>query len=191
MQSVFPKPSAGTGVDARSDARASPPAVGLLVVLVALLSCGNPNAPRARLEGSLTTVMDLGFDESVLTFAGTEFSVAFRRKKGMGFDTVLAVTTRLEAMPLPDGGVESLRAQTYDLTDVLSNGVVRGTVSRQVLDDPRTMFPELRVGKITFLNIPQQGAGLPAVGEFNVTFENGVEFASGKTCFSSFQAQFP
>lgn len=155
------------------------------------MSCGNPNGPRARLEGSLTTVMDLGYDESVLTFDGMEAIVSFRRKKGMGFDTVLAVTTRFEQAPLPDGGTESLRAGTYNLTDVLLSGLPRGVVNRQVLDDPRTTFPPIRVGEVRFANIPERNMGLPSVGDFHVTFVNGVEFASGKTVFSTFQAQFP
>ncbi len=162
-----------------------------IALLLALSTCGNPNGPKARLEGSLTTVMDLGFDDTVLTFDGTQAIVSYRRKKGMGFDTVLAVTTRFEQAPLPDGGTESLRAGTYNLTDILLSGLPRGVVSRQVLDDPRTMFPAIRVGEVRFANIPERGQGLPSVGDFHVTFENGVEFASGKTVFSTFQAQFP
>lgn len=169
-----------------------------------LVSCGSPNAPKAKLEGSLLTVMNLDYDEAILSFSGTEFTVSFRRKKGTSLmgdcvtmpsscDTTLAVTGRLEQAPFPDGGMDALRGgQTYDLPEILSSGLPRGVVSRNVLDDPRTMFPPIRVGEIHFANIPQQSMNLKAAGDFHVTFENGVEFASGKTVFSTaFQAHFP
>lgn len=35
----------------------------LIVLLLVAPSCGDANGPRARLEGSLSTVMDLGYDE--------------------------------------------------------------------------------------------------------------------------------
>jgi hypothetical protein len=162
-----------------------------LLCVILCLSCGSPNAPKAKLEGSLTTVMDLGYDDAVLAFDGTTFGVSFRRKRGMGFDTVLQVGARLEQAPFPDGGMDALRAQAYDLTEVLTSGLPRGQIARQVLDDPRTMFPPLRVGEIAFKNIPMQGSNFFAVGDFHLTFENGVEFASGKTVFSGFQAKFP
>jgi hypothetical protein len=167
-------------------------ALGRWAALLAL-SCGDPNAPKARLEGSLTTVMDLGYDEVVLAFGGTDFTTNFRRKKGMGFDTVLSITTRLEQTPLPDGGMDALRGgTTYSLPQVLTSGLPRGEVSRNVLDDPRTMFPPITIGELYYQNIPQQGQNLTAAGNFHITFETGVEFASGKTVFSNgFQASFP
>jgi hypothetical protein len=161
-----------------------------LLVLMLLLACGGGGH---SLEGSLTKVMDLKFDKAVLAFSGQEFSVNFEKKKGMGFDTVLTVTTRLEQAPLPDGGMDVLRGNTtYNLAEKLSSDIQRGVVSRNVLDDPRTMFPPLRVGELYIKNVPMQGQNLFSVGSFHVTFEDGVEFASGKTCFTDrFDAEFP
>jgi len=137
--------------------------------------------------------MDLGYDDVVLTYGGTDFTISFRRKKGMGYDTTLAVATRLEQMPYPDGGMDKLAGgYTYQLPELLSDGMPRGVVSRNVLDDPRTKFPPIRVGEMHIVNVPEQGQGLVAGGDFHVTFENGVDFASGKTVFSNgFGAQFP
>lgn len=174
-----------------------------MLLLACVLSCGSPTAPKAKLEGSLLTVMNLDYDDAVLSYDGTSFVVQFRRKKGVvmddcvaavaACDTTLSITTRLEPQPYPDGGMDAfVGGRRYDLTEELSNGQQRGQVSRSVLDDPRTMFPPLRVGTIQFQNVPQQAMGLSAAGDFHVTFENGVEFASGKTVFSKgFQASFP
>lgn len=180
-----------------------PCSAALAALLAVLLGCGPANAPRAKLEGSLLTVMNLDYDDAVLAYDQTQFVISFRRKQGMvmgdclsavaACDTTLSVTARFESMALPDGGQDTLYGGLrYDLTQVLSNGSQRGEVSRNVLDDPRRMFPSLRVGSIMLKNVPMQGQGLPATGDFHVTFQNGVEFASGKTVFSqSFQAQFP
>ena len=179
-----------------------------IALLVSLGSCGG-SGPAHKLEGSLSSVMDLGYDDAVLTFGGTEFTVSFKRRRnqtpmgmkltcadtGASCDTSLSVTARLEQAPMPDGGMEALRGgDAYDLTQVLTSGLPRGVVARNVLDDPRgttTPFTTIRIGQISFKNIPQQSMGLAAGGEFHVTFDNGVEFASGKTVFGPFQALFP
>lgn len=198
----------GRSANGRENRPAPPPAgpgaarrPAIILLVLCLVSCGSPNAPKAKLEGSLLTVMALDYDEAILQYSAGQGVVKFMRKRGtamgdcvtsMGLcDTTLAVTARLEPQPLPDGGMETFIARTYDLTEVLSDGEQRGIVSRDVLDDPRRMFPELRVGRLTLQNVPQQGMGLKAAGDFHCTFENGVEFASGKTVFSSFQAHFP
>lgn len=162
-----------------------------MCLMLSLSTCGPANGPKQRLEGSLGQVMDLGYDEVTLGFDGTAATVNFRRKKGMGFDTSLSVTTRIDQAALPDGGMEALRGgQTYNLVDVLSSGLPRGDVSRNVLDDPRTTFPPIRVGEMTFNNIPVSGQDLTAGGDFHVTFTAGVEAASGRTVFGSFNAKF-
>jgi hypothetical protein len=178
-----------------------PPAA--IALIVCSVSCGSPNAPKAKLEGSLLTVMNLDYDDAVLGYSPGQFVISFKRKRGTAMmndcvaggncDTTFSVGARLEPTPYPDGGMDALTApRTYDLTEVLSDGEQRGVVGRQVLDDPRTMFPPLRVGELTLQNVPQQAMGLKASGDFHCTFENGVEFASGKTVFSTgFQAAFP
>jgi hypothetical protein len=166
---------------------------------MALISCSS-GGPAASLEGSLTDVMDLGYDEAVLSYSGSQFAVSFNRKKGMGYDTVLEVGVTLDTMEQLKGGI------TWDLSKVLSNNQPRGVISRNVLDDPRTTFPPFReclvtmpdggvitpsCAELTIDNVPAKGSNLPAGGDFHVTFANGVEFASGRTVFGSFAAKFP
>jgi hypothetical protein len=172
--------------------------------LVVLLAACSGNGPAHALEGSLSEEMDLGYDDAVLSYSGAQFAVSFNRKKGMGFDTVLQVGVTLDTGEQLKGGI------TWDLAQVISTGMPRGTISRNVLDDPRTTFPPFRnttdctemhfpdgghVGtscaEIELDNIPQQGQGLLAGGSVHLTFANGVEFASGRTVFGSFQAKFP
>jgi hypothetical protein len=174
---------------------------GLVVLLCA--AC-NGDGPAYALQGSLSEEMDLGYDEAVLTYSGNQFAVNFNRKKGMGFDTVMQVGVALDTGEQLKGGI------TWDLAQVLSNGMPRGTISRNVLDDPRTTFPPFRnttectemhltdgghigmsCAEITIDNVPKENSGLPAGGSVHITFANGVEFASGRTVFGDFQAKFP
>jgi hypothetical protein len=141
--------------------------------MLILLSCGSGKAFHT-LEGSLSTVMDLGYDESEMTYSDTEFTISFKIRRGnrnmscsmsSNCDTVASVTTRLEQVPYPDGGMDLLRgSKTWGLTEDL------------------TMFPTIRIGEMHIGNVPR--AGLTAAGNFHVTFTNGVEFASGKTLFT-------
>jgi hypothetical protein len=167
----------------------------------ALLGC-NGSGAKYNLEGSLSEEMDLGYDEAVLTFSGDQFAIGFNRKKGQGFDTVLQVGVRLDPTTMEQlkGGI------TWNLAKILTTNVVRGTLSRNVLDDPRTMFPPFRecgseapdgavlmpsCAELTLFNVPAEGKKLQAAGNFHITFANGVEFASGRTVFGDFNASFP
>jgi hypothetical protein len=175
-------------------------AIGLFAALAA---CSG-NGPAHALEGSLGDEMDLGYDEAVLMSSTGQFSISFNRKKGMGFDTVFQIGVTVEMGEKVTGGT------TWDLAQVLSNGMPRGTLSRNVLDDPRTTFPPFRnttdctqthlsdgghdgmsCAELGLDNIPAEGQNLPAGGNFHVTFANGVEFASGRTVFGTFAAKFP
>jgi hypothetical protein len=182
--------------------RASPKWVAAAVYLGAL-GCGPASGAKHRLEGSLSTIMNLDYDDAVLAYSGTQFTVSFKRrrttlisnciKEPTSCDTPLAVTTRLDPAPKADGGMDVLKGgTTYELPEMLSTGEQRGVISRNVLEDTRTQFPPLDVGEIRIDNVPHQGQGLPLTGNFHVTFDRGIQFASGKTVFSNgFQAQFP
>ena len=197
-------PSIGAAAEsARRCLSATGLGLGLGVVLVSLSGCSG-GGPAQTLQGSLSDEMDLGYDEAVLMYSGSQFSISFNRKKGMGFDTVLQIGVTLAAMEQLKGGI------TWDLAQVLPNGMPRGTISRNVLDDPRTTFPPFRnttdctethladgghegmsCAELTVDNVPQEGQNLLAGGDFHLTFSNGVEFASGRTVFGTFAAKFP
>ena len=76
--------------------------------------------------------------------------------------------------------------ETFDLASLDLDGNQRGTISRSVLDDPLTSFPQLQRGELTFRRSVISGETIP--GEFRVTFVNGTELASGRTAFGTFEA---
>ncbi len=173
------------------------------VTLSALLSCGTGDAtavkpPRYRLEGSVTQVLDLGYDEVRIEVAPEDISVSFVRKQA------------LSSLPTPDSGVSVSGGQSESYPLKLSytldgkpfvtgmpvdlalpqskNAMLqRGRASRNVVNDPRTSFPNLVRGSL-LLN-GKLAAGESLSGEFNMTFENGAEAASGRTIFGSFSAK--
>lgn len=70
-----------------------------------------------------------------------------------------------------------------DLTQGNGAGAQRGTYSRNI-SGTTVNFPRARRAEIFFDRMPQSGA--PVKGRFHVTFENGIESASGRTVFDSF-----
>lgn len=178
------------------------PHLALLCVALgamALSSCGDPKKPppKFRLEGSLGQVMDLGFDEARILVAPEDVSLLFVRSHpltstgpgdGGEVDPVMAGTTedyplkvayRLLDEPL-DGG-------RLDLASLDGNGAQRGVVSRNVANDPRNSLPPLVRGELFFDRALDPGAVVK--GDFHVTFENGIEAASGRTAFFNFTAR--
>ncbi len=168
----------------------------LLCALVCAGACGDPGEPEPThwLEGSLLQVMDLGYDEARIRFAAEDVSLTFVRLK------------TLRAVPATDGGepqeagtteeyplvvayrfVGEGRApagnQDLDLTAVDDTGRQRGVVSRNVSNDPRNVFPGLVRGRLVFHDALQPQSTV--TGSFHVTFENGVEVASGRTVFTN------
>lgn len=153
--------------------------------------------PKFRLEGSLTQVMDLSYDEARILIAPSDVSLTFVRIKPLG------------SLEEPDGGNqnqmmgvsedypiklayqldgEELDGGRLDLASLDSNGSPRGVISRNVQDDPRNTFPPLLRGTLIFNQPLTERATV--TGDFNLTFENGTEVASGRTVFSkSFTAQ--
>ena len=83
---------------------------------------------------------------------------------------------------------EELDGGRLDLASLDSNGSPRGVISRNVQNDPRNTFPTILRGTLIFNQALTERAVV--TGDFNITFENGTEVASGRTVFSkAFTAQ--
>lgn len=162
-------------------------------------ACGDPKnpAPKSRLEGSLGQVMDLGYDEARVLLSPTDVALLFVRIK------------KLEALTVPDGGMqeemagvsedypikvayqlmgETLDGGSLDLSADAGSNQQRGVLSRNVQGDPRNTLPRILRGELIFDR--QLDPGATVTGNFHVTFENGIDVASGRTVFTkAFTAQ--
>lgn len=173
----------------------------LLVVLASALAllgaaCGDPSKtpPKYRLEGSLTQVMDLSYDEARILIAPNDVSLQFVRIKrletlendggmqmqGVSEDYPLKIAYMLNGDPPPMGG-------RVDLAEPLGTAQ-RGVFSRNVQGDPRNTFPPIVRGTLSF-DKPVAPASLVISGDFHITFENGTEVSSGRTVFSNYTAK--
>lgn len=170
----------------------------LAVILVALSAlglggCDDPckAPPKFHLEGSLSQVMDLGYDEARVLLAPEDVSLLFVRTHCQG-----AVSDdggvpeegqvgKVEDYPLKVGFrlLGDAVGGRYDLAGVDDNGAQRGSLSRNVRNDPRNTLPALLRGTLYFNAPLDPDAGIG--GDFHVTFENGIEAASGRTVFST------
>ena len=149
--------------------------------------------PKFRLEGSLGQVMDTGYDEARVLVAPTDISLLFVRVRplsatntddggtvdpmmmmGVSEDYPLQVAYRLLGDPI--GG-------RVDLASLDENGAQRGSISRNVANDPRNTLPRILRGTLFFDRPLDPGAVVN--GDFHITFENGIEAASGRTVFST------
>lgn len=172
--------------------------------MLALLCACQPADPTKpppayfRLEGSLSQVMDLGYDEAKVEFAAdlNDVALVFLRRRPSDIsafdggadleagsrDVAFQITYRLIDQMYP------LNTR-YDLAEAYGDGGVsqRGVASRNVLNDPRKMFPTLQRGTLLMRGSLQPGSN--TTGDFNVTFVNGVEVASGRTVFGQFTAR--
>ena len=162
--------------------------IGLALAAMVLCACESDprkQPPKYRLEGSLSQVMDMGYDEARVLVASTDVSLLFVRIKPLGSISADGGTTDAvtEDYPLkvayrllddPIGG-------RYDLAALDTNGAQRGSLSRNVANDPRTTLPPILRGTLYF-DRPLDPSAVVG-GDFNVTFENGIEAASGRTAF--------
>lgn len=163
-------------------------AAALIALFGAALSgCGGKgaNAPaRFQLEGSLSVVMDLGWDSAELDTTSDEIAVRFIRKRGTTTDTPLKIVWA-------QAGQELNTPSTIDLAEARPDDPnrPRTVVTRNVLDDKRTVFPLIVRGKLSFLTkiVPNSSVK----GQFNITFENGIDFANGRTIYGPFTAKVP
>ena len=181
----------------------------LLVVAGLLVACspapGKQAPPKFQLEGSLTQLMALGYDEARLRLdydpdnpqPTDTLGIEFVRLRPLGSDMLpdggTAMVQDSEDMVLKIGyqlaGDAPPANQRLDLTFLDENGLSRTTLSRNVLNDPRRAFPPLRVGSLFLDRQPDRVAMNTVNGEFNLTFENGIEVASGRTIFGKFSAK--
>lgn len=183
--------------------------VPVLVAAGLLVACspapGKQAPPKFQLEGSLTQLMALGYDEARLRLdydpnnpqPTDTLGIEFVRLRLLGSDTLpdggMAMVGDSEDMVLKIGyqlaGDAPPANQRLDLTFLDENGMSRTTLSRNVLNDPRRAFPPLRVGSLFLDRQPDRVAMNTVNGEFNLTFENGIEVASGRTIFGRFSAK--
>lgn len=173
-------------------------AVAAIPLLGALAACGSGTVPGPKfgLEGSLSVVMDLGYDECFLDTTTDEVAVRFVRKKGGTEDTSLKITWAQAGQTLNT-------PSTIDLGEARPDDPTRQRtiISRNVLDDPRRVFPLLVVGppcdatgcrgpsKLSFFD--QIRSDSTVRGQFNITFVNGIDFANGRTVYGPFSAKVP
>lgn len=181
----------------RLASRAQHPAAFALAAM-ALCACDvDPSkTPKFRLEGSLGQVMDVGYDEARVGVAASDISITFVRIRPLGSDVPADAGNQMQMVgttedyPLkvayrllgdPIGG-------RVDLAALDMNGAQRGVASRLVSNDPRNVLPLILRGTMYFDRPLDPGATVG--GDFHITFENGIEAASGRTVFSTtFQAR--
>ncbi len=162
-------------------------AATIALVGVLLSGCGTGSGdPRAlyQLEGSLSVVMDLGWDECFIDTTSDEIAVRFVRKRKTATDTPLKIVWAQAGQVLNT-------PSTVDLAEPRPDDAnrQRGTITRTVLDDNRSVFPLMVRGKLTFFEQIRPDAFVK--GQFNVTFENGIDFANGRTIYGPFTAKVP
>jgi hypothetical protein len=143
------------------------------LLLVGCFGCGGQ-----QLEGSLSTVLELHYARSNASSSADEMVVRFIQPLGDGENIVLAVSASR-------AGVDPTALQ-FNLAETMPLGNQRGAITRNVFNDPRTTFPPLSYGHLTFNSslIVGQTVG----GNFSATFAPGTTFASGRTVFGSFGA---
>ena len=146
--------------------------------IVALLFTGCFGCGGQQLEGSLSTVLDLHYSRSNASVSPEEMVVRFVQPIGSGENVVLQVGARRAGA--------SPNALQFDLAEALPQGNQRGTITRNVLNDPRTSFPPLLRGHLNFNT--SLSAGQTVGGNFSITFAEGTSFASGRTVYGSFGA---
>ena len=160
------------------------------LLLLVLMGCGTGGMSSRRgqffLEGSLSVVMNLEWDECFIdTTAPDEIGVRFQRNKGpVQKDTTLKIVWAQAGQMLNTPAKIVLAEQRPD-----DPNRQRTTVTRNVLDDKRTTFPLLVRGEMTFFDEIRPDAQVR--GQFNMTFENGIEFANGRTVYGPFTAKVP
>jgi hypothetical protein len=135
-----------------------------------------------RLEGSVASLFDLGYQQAYFDVGTDTVAVRFVRTRGEGEDVVMKMGAFVADKPLEPN-------VAIDLAEKLPGGGQRGSVTRNVLDDPRREFPKLARGRLEVHRLPVAGEKLR--GEVSVTFELGTEAASGRTVFGNFEATVP
>jgi hypothetical protein len=168
------------------------------LVVSAASSCVDAKAAKYRLEGSLGQLMNLGYDEARLQLGPDDLSILFVRIHPLdtlgptdsGSTNMMVGTSedypfKVSVALLGQGPFGASRA---DLTMTDGNGNPVSTFSRDVLNDPNKAFPRASRGTLFLDKVPV--VDQTVTGDFNVTFAEGVEVASGRTVFAkSFSAK--
>jgi len=142
-------------------------------LLIACAACG-----RQQVEGSLTEIMDLHYQQAAVASTPAQLVARFTRPQGAGEDIVLQITANLAGL--------APGTSRFDLAETMPDNTQRGVVSRNVLNDPRTTFPAIARGALNLSGTLATGQRVS--GSFSVTFVEGIQFASGRTAFASFGA---
>lgn len=157
----------------------SPHILPALLLLGLLTGCGE----GLRLEGSVTSLLDLHYERAEALATEDEASVSFLNHQGAGENTILKVSAVLDGLVLTPG-------VPVDLAELLGeeeDAPQRGSVSRNV--KPTREFPRILRGTLTFDKALSPTAKVP--GNFHVTFVNGTDVYSGRTIFGRFEAIVP
>ncbi len=149
----------------------------VLPLIIACVACGPKNV-----EGSLGEIVSLNYDQVQAAQTADQVAVTFVRTNGQEQDTVLQVAARLV-------GINSVANNPINLAETFPDGIQRGALSRNVLNDPRTTFPPLQRGQLLLNGGVVKGQSVS--GSFNVTFALGTDAASGRTAFANFKASVP
>lgn len=154
---------------------------------------GRRSPPKFRLEGSLTQMMDLGYDEARLISSADDVALLFVRQRPMdesefdgGSDVSVSEDYPFKVTFALRGEEPPIRVRV-DLAEEDAAGKQRGIFSRNVLNDTRRAFPRAIRGTLYLSRSLELDARVG--GDFHVTFENGIEPASGRTVFGSFDAK--
>jgi hypothetical protein len=141
------------------------------------------------LQGSLSVILDLTYQSSDLAIANDQASLRFLRATPNGGDAgggvgaqdlVLKVTTTLSGQPL-------VPHTYFDLAELLPNGAQRGQLSRNITGEPPPAFPLINRGDFYVRGTPKKGDNVS--GYFTITFQEGIQEASGRTVYGSFSAK--
>jgi hypothetical protein len=151
--------------------------------LLAVLCLAGGGCGPAMVEGSLSALLDLHYERVWVDTSSEEVGVRFGMPHGAGEDTVLRVTAKLD-------GAELFANIKFDLAEKISTGAQRGTVSRDVQGDSTKSFPPILVGTFHLRDLPGE-SGTSVRGDFNVRFEDCIQFACGYTAYATFTGKVP
>jgi hypothetical protein len=154
---------------------------GLPLYWLGLLGVGT-GCGGLKLEGSLTSLMELDYQRAELALLPDQLTVDFLQDRGggeAGADIVFQVTAKLENLQLQAGAA-------VNLAEALGPETQRGVLSRNVLDDPRQSFPALQRGSLRLDALPESGQQIS--GSLSATFVQCIEAACGRTVFGDFEA---
>lgn len=150
--------------------------------------------PKFRIEGSLGQVMDTGYDEARVLLSAADVTLLFVRIRPLGSAPPPADGGMVDPMMMAGVSEDYPLRVSYrllndpvggrvDLAALDMNGAQRGVAARNVANDPRNTLPQILRGTMYFDRPLDPGVNVS--GDFHITFQNGIEAASGRTAFST------